>query len=102
MTINVVAALTVRAGRSAEFEAAVARARAQVIQNPDCHRYDLQRVRRSEVDYVMLECWESPAALREHGSSEAFAAFGAELADVVAGPPVVTVYEPVGDQVALA
>lgn len=102
MSINVVASLTIKPGSQAEFEAAVAAARTQVIQNPACDRYDLQRVRRSEVDYVMLEAWESTAALKEHGSSEAFKNFGAAVAGIVAGPPSVVVHEPVGDQVSLA
>lgn len=102
MTINVVAALTVRPGRGADFEAAVAQARAQVILNPACHRYDLQRVRRSEQDYIMLETWESPAALKEHGASEVFRSFGGQVADLLAGDPTVAVHEPVGEQVPLA
>jgi quinol monooxygenase YgiN len=102
MTINVVAALTVKPGRAADFEKAVALARAQVILNPACHRYDLQRVRRSEQEYVMLETWESTAALKEHDASDAFASFGAQLADLVAAPPTVTVHEPVGEQVPLS
>lgn len=102
MTINVVAALTVKPGRGAEFEAALASARAQVILNPACRRYDLQRVRRSEQDYIMLETWDSPAALTEHGASEVFKSFGEQVADLLAGAPTVAVHEPVGEQVPLA
>lgn len=102
MTINVVATLTVKPGRGPELEAAVASARGQVILNPACHRYDLQRVRLSEQDYIMLETWESTAALKEHGASEVFRSFGGQIADLLAGAPTVTVHEPVGEQVPLA
>lgn len=101
MTINVVASLTVNPARTADFEQAVARARAQVIRNPACHRYDLQRVRNSEGAYVVLETWESTSALKEHGASDAFKVLSAELTDLVSAPPTVTVHEPVGDQVPL-
>lgn len=99
--INVIAAITVRPGHGPAFEEAVAGARARVLANPACLRYDLQRVRRSEGEYLMLEAWESPADLKEHGASEVFAEFGRTVAGLVSSPPKVTVYEPVGDQVGL-
>lgn len=99
--INVVADITVADGRGQDLERLFADTRPRVVANPACLRYDLQRLRRSETEYTVLECWESTAALKEHGASEAFARFGAELAGLVAGNPDVRVYEPVGDQVGL-
>lgn len=99
--INVTAAITVKAGHGPAFEQAVAEARPRVLANPACLRYDLQRVRRSEGNYLMLETWESPAALKEHGASDAFAALGKTLAELLSSSPQVSVYEPVGDQVGL-
>lgn len=100
--INVIATLTVQPGQGETLERAMAAARQRTLSNPDCLRYDLQRVRRSETEYVMLETWASPEALRAHGASEAFAELGAVLATAVARPPAITVLEPVGDQVGLA
>lgn len=100
--INVIATLTVQPGKGEVLEEAMAAARARTLANPDCLRYDLQRVRRSENDYVMLEAWASPEALRTHGTSEAFAELGRVLGGVVAAPPEVTVLEPLGEQVTLA
>lgn len=100
--INVIATLTVRPGQAETLERAMASARERTLSNPDCLRYDLQRVRRSETGYVMLEAWASTEALQAHGASEAFAELGAVLATAVAGPPQVTVLQPVGDQVGLA
>lgn len=99
--INVTAAITVKPGQGPALEEAFAAARPETLQEPGCLRYDLQRVRRSDDRYLVLEAWESPAALKEHGSTERFAAFGKVLADLVTGPSEVTVYEPVGEQVPL-
>ena len=101
MAINVVATLTVTPGSGPAFEEAVAAARAEILANPACLRYDLQRQRRSETDYIMLESWESTDALKAHGQSEAFGRLGAQLAQLVAASPVVSVYDPIGEQVAL-
>lgn len=100
--INVTAAITVKPGQGPALEAAFAAARPETLQEPGCLRYDLQRLRRSDDRYLVLEAWESPAALKEHGSTERFAEFGRSLAEIVASAPDVTVYEPVGEQVALA
>lgn len=100
--INVIATLTVRPGHGERLEQVMSAARAQTLPKPGCLRYDLQRQRRSETGYVMLEAWESTAALREHGASESFARLGAELAEIVEGAPTVTVLEPLGEQVPLA
>lgn len=96
--INVTAAVTVREDRTAEFEAAVAAARPGMLADPGCTRWDLQRVSRSEVDYVLLEEYADGDALRRHGSSPEFAAFGEVLQDLVAGAPVLSVLRPVGEQ----
>ena len=99
MTINVVATLTVRPGSGPALEAAVAEARKDVMNEPGCVRYDLQRKFRSETDYIMLETWESVADLKTHGQAPAFVAFSAKAADILAAAPEVLVYEPVGEQV---
>ncbi|MCD9153901.1 putative quinol monooxygenase [Aeromicrobium duanguangcaii] len=96
--INVTAAVTVREGRAADFEAAVADARPGMLADPGCTRWDLQRVSRSEVDYVLLEEYVDGDALRRHGQSAEFVAFGEVLKDMIAGPPVLSVLKPVGEQ----
>lgn len=98
MTINVVAKITVLPGKAEVFEDTVAAAREEVRRNPACHRYDLQRLRKSDVDYIMLETWESVADLKVHGSSEVFVRFSALLSGLVAGASQVDVYEPIGEQ----
>jgi len=97
--INVTAAVTVREDRTADFEAAVAAARPAMLVDEGCTRWDLQRVSGSKVDYVLLEEYADGEALRRHGSSTEFAMFGEVLKDLVAGPPVISVLRPVGEQV---
>jgi len=96
--INVTAAVTVREDRTEEFEKAVAAARPGMLADEGCTRWDLQRVSGSQVDYVLLETYADGDALRRHGQSPEFAAFGEVLKDLVAGAPVISVLRPVGDQ----
>ncbi len=100
--INVIARISVKPDSTQEFEAAVAAARGAFLSDVGCLRYDLQRVARSEGDYVLLEAYDSKDSLRRHGSMDEFAAFGAAIESLVQGPPEVIVLSPVGDQVDLA
>jgi len=100
--INVTAAVSVREDRTADFEQAVADARPGMLADPGCLRWDLQRVSRSDTDYVLLEAYADGEALKRHGSSEEFAAFGQVLQDLVTGAPVITVLKPVGEQAGAA
>lgn len=100
--INVIARISVKPESTDAFEAAVATARPAFLADSGCLRYDLQRVAKSEGDYVFLEAYDSKEALARHGAMDEFAAFGKASADLVLGPPEVTVLRPVGDQVDLA
>lgn len=97
--INVTAAIEVREDKLSEFEQLVADARPGMLADPGCLRYDLQRVSGQPGQYVLLEAYVDGEAIRRHGESEEFTALNAALADVVAGPPTITVLKPVGDQV---
>lgn len=99
MTINVLASLTVTPGSGPDLEAAVAAVRDAVLAEPGCGRYDLQRKARSEVEYVMIERWDSVDDLKVHGTSPAFTELGAAISGLLASAPEVVVYEPVGGQV---
>jgi len=98
--INVTAAMTVREGCAQEFEQAIAEARPHMLADEGCLRYDLQRVNRSETDYVLLEAYDSGDAIRRHGELEAFKELGRRLEPLLAATPVITVLKPVGEQVA--
>ncbi len=96
--INLTASFTVRADRTSEFEAAVAQARPAMLADVGCLRYDLQRVSKSETEYVLLEAYDSGEALQRHGQLDAFRELGDALKDVLAGAPVITILKPVGEQ----
>lgn len=100
--LNVIATISVKPECTDEFEAAVATAREAFLADEGCLRYDLQRVAKSEGDYVFIEAYDSKDALRRHGAMEEFAAMGQATKTFVTGPPQVTVMSPVGDQVDLA
>ena len=100
--LNVIATISVKPECTDEFEAAVATAREAFLADEGCLRYDLQRVAKSEGDYVFIEAYDSKDALRRHGAMEEFAAMGQATKTFVQGPPEVTVMTPVGDQVGLA
>ncbi|WP_293785479.1 putative quinol monooxygenase [uncultured Aeromicrobium sp.] len=97
--INVTATFTVREGQNEAFELAIAAARPHMLADEGCLRYDLQRVHRSESDYVLLGSYDSGDAIRRHGELEAFAALNREVGGLLAAAPVITVLKPVGEQV---
>jgi len=96
--INVTAAVSVREDRTEQFEQAVAAARPGMLADEGCLRWDLQRVSGSQTDYVLLEAYADGDALRRHGSSAEFAAFGETLKGLVTGAPTIVVLKPVGEQ----
>ena len=93
--LQVVATIEAKPGHGDAAAALLAGALAGVHAEEGCLRYDLFRVRRDPDTLVMIEEWESSAALKAHGSSPEFAALGARLAEHLAGPPAVRVLDAV-------
>lgn len=93
--LEVVATIRAREGRGDDLVEVVTAAIAQVRAEEGCLRYDLHRVRRDDDSFVMLERWASKEALRAHGEAPHFQAMSAQLADVLAEPPVVRVLSPI-------
>ena len=58
----------------------------QVHAEPGCELYAMHE---ADGTFVMVERWESPEALRVHGTAEALTTLGGQLAGKVAGPPEV-------------
>jgi quinol monooxygenase YgiN len=96
--INVTATFQVSPDRAPEFEAAVAEARPAMLADAGCLRYDLQRVGRSEVDFVLLEAYESGEALRRHGELQAFRDLGDVIKSMLVAEPAVVILRPIGGQ----
>ncbi|MBA4607132.1 antibiotic biosynthesis monooxygenase [Aeromicrobium sp. Marseille-Q0843] len=102
MTINATVGFTIHAGTNAQFEAAFAQARDAFLADEGCLRYDLQRVRGSDVDYVLLEAYASEDAVEAHGANPALRTLGRALKGSLLSGPDVVVLDPAGEQVELA
>ena len=100
--INVVARISAKPESTDAIEAAVAAARGTFLADEGCLRYDLQRVAKSEGEYILLEAYDSTEALKRHGEMDAFADFSQAVAPHLLAQPEVIVLSPVGDQVDLA
>ena len=93
--LGVTAKLPVQPGKEAEFEAVFAELAAQVLAQEDgCHQYELFR-EPGTATYVVFERYADQAALDAHGKTAHFLAAGPKLAAVLAGAPVVEVFESV-------
>jgi quinol monooxygenase YgiN len=67
---------------------------AAVHGEPGCLKYALHRKAGTAGHFVMVEKWESAAALHVHGKSAAMREAGPVLAEALAGAPEVLVFEP--------
>ncbi len=94
MGIGMIATITVRDGKNAEFEAAFAELAKQVRENePGNAFYSLNRSMSDPQVYKVLEKYASGEDLDAHVKSAHFAAANAKLADLVAGAPDLEVLE---------
>lgn len=94
MSIRLTVQLPIKAGKSAEFEAAAGPALARVrAEDAGCEMYDLFKSIDDDTRFVMVESWAAEADLEAHKTSDAMKdivkAFGAFLA----GAPVMNQYE---------
>ena len=82
--VSAIAKLTIKADKADEFPAAWDDFLAHVDANePGTEHYMLHRSNTEPSVFYVTEVYENQAALDAHGSSEAFAAFGAGLGDFV-------------------
>ncbi len=87
--IGVIAKLNVKPEASAEFEEVFLTLSEAVRANePGCILYQL--CRDDDGNYVVMEMYESEAALAAHGQSEHFKAAGAGFKGKMGGPPEIT------------
>ncbi|WP_448625511.1 putative quinol monooxygenase [Geodermatophilus sp. URMC 64] len=86
MPVVVVATITPKPGEEDAVREALLSAIPQVHEEPGCELYALHE---GDGEFWMVERWESPEALRAHGSAPALTGLGAALAGKVQGPPVV-------------
>ena len=86
MSVVVVATITPVPGEEDAVREALLSSIPQVHEEPGCELYALHEGRG---EFVMVERWESPEALKVHGTAEPLTRLGAALAGKVQGPPVV-------------
>ncbi|WP_375001685.1 putative quinol monooxygenase [Aeromicrobium sp. CTD01-1L150] len=102
MTINASVAFTIHDGTNEQFEAAFANTRAAFLADAGCLRYDLQKVRGSDVDYVLFETYDSEEAVERHKANPNLRVLGRALKSSLLSGPHILIMDPVGDHVALS
>ena len=83
MSVVVVATITPKPDHVDAVRDAILAAVPKVHAEPGCELYALHEGRGH---FVMVERWESPEALKAHGTAEALTTLGGQLADKLAGP----------------
>ena len=98
MSVVVVATITPLPEHVDTVREALRAAVPQVHAEPGCELY---AVHEGRGHFVMVERWESPEALKAHGSAEALTTLGGQLAGKLESAPVVTRLSavPAGDPV---
>jgi quinol monooxygenase YgiN len=96
MAIGVIARVKVAPGKGAEFEAAFHDQARSVRENEPANRlYQLVRSREDASIYVVMELYDSDAALEAHRSAEHMAANRPRIAPLLADRTVVEIYDAV-------
>jgi quinol monooxygenase YgiN len=88
MSVVVVATFYPKPGQHDAVHAVIAAAQTDVFQEPGCELYALHE---GKDRFVLVEKWESPAALVKHGEAEALARLVADVAPLV--DPAVDIVE---------
>lgn len=96
MAIGLLATLTIRAGKNAEFEQAFLALAEQVrAKEPGNIFYILHRSKADPQVYKVMEQYQSEADLDAHGKTEHFRAANKVLASLVAAPPEMEILDTV-------
>jgi quinol monooxygenase YgiN len=85
-SVILVATITPKPGHEQEVLEALKATIPLVHKEPGCEKYALHQGLGDSTDLVMIERWESPEALKEHGSATAFTELGKLLKGKLAGP----------------
>ncbi len=87
----------VKKGAGAKFEAAFAKALVETRKEKGNKAYDLNRSTKSPGEYIVYERWENLEILQGHMRSPHIKTLLSEIGDLLAGPPEVKVFVPVGE-----
>ena len=95
--LGVIATIQVKQAPAVQFETVFRKMTARVKANePGNQMYDLWKPQDGSRDYRVVEVYESPEALEIHGKSDHYREGGRALRDLVAAPPKVERFDPVG------
>jgi quinol monooxygenase YgiN len=83
VSVVVVATITPKPDQVEAVREAILAAVPKVHAEPGCELY---AVHEGKGHFVMVERWESPEALKAHGSAEALTTLGGQLADKLDAP----------------
>ncbi len=92
------AKLQVKAEKVDEFIAAVKTVIAASRAEPGCTSYTLLQDPYDKTAFFFFEEWKSQQAIDEHFATPHFKAFGAQLKDLIAGAPAITIYNTTGEK----
>jgi quinol monooxygenase YgiN len=84
VSVVVVATITPKPDQVDAVREALLAAVPKVHDEPGCELYSLHE---GKGQFVMVERWESPEALKVHGTAEALATLGGQLADKLEAAP---------------
>lgn len=85
-TVHLVATLKAKPGKAGELHRRLEDIIPDVRKEPGCIAYNLHVDRNDGSVFVMIEAWESAAALDAHGSAAPFQSLQAHFEDLLAEP----------------
>ncbi len=91
--VNLIAQIDVKQGAEAKVAEALRALVGPSRAESGCISYTAYRSKDCATSFHVVEKWESPEALDTHTKTPHFQAFGAAIADAVAGPPNMTFIE---------
>lgn len=86
-TVHVIARMRAKAGKEEALKAALSGLIAPSRREIACYQYDLLQNATDPRDFCFVERWDSDRALDAHAASEHVKRAGAQIADLVDGPP---------------
>lgn len=92
------ARVQVKADKVEAFIAAAQPCIAASRAEPGCISYTLLQDPSDKTSFCFFEEWKNQQAIDEHFTTAHFKAFGAQLKDLIAGKPAITVYDCSGEK----
>ena len=85
--------IEVKPGTEQAFVAAAEKCVAETRKEPGCRFYTLYNDNENPQKFVIVEEWDSKAALDEHMTLPHFITLGEAIKDILAAPPEIKIFE---------